>query len=84
MLHQRPTGMLVSDGSLLGNVGFRWVSDGAFRFQMGLRWGMPFSDGSPMKHVKVSYQACQSPMGNVSYCRGMSVFDGSPVRHVVL
>ena len=39
-LHQRPTGMLVSDG--------------ACRFQMGLWWGMLVSDGSPIKHVKVS------------------------------
>ena len=63
------------------HVGFRWVSDGACRFQMGLQWGIPVSDGSPMKHVEVSDQACQSPLVNVSYRWGMSVFDGSPVRH---
>ena len=35
MLHLGPTGMLVSNGSPMGHVGFRWVSNGACRFQMG-------------------------------------------------
>ena len=29
-----------------------------------------------------STQACQSPIGNVSYQLSMSVSNGSPIRHV--
>ena len=66
--------MSVSDGFPMGHVGYRWVSDGACRLQMGLRWGMPVSDGSPMKHVDVSDE---STIRHVSLRWGMSVTNGA-------
>ena len=80
--------MLVSNESPLRNVGFRWVSDGFPMGHVGFRWvshgACHFQMGYQLKHVEVSVQACQSPMGNVSYQWGMSVFGGSSIRHVGL
>ena len=53
---------------------------------MGLQWGMWVSDGSLMKHVEVSDQACQSLKKHIQVFvpSFMSVSDGSPIRHVGL
>ena len=74
MLHRRPTSMSIYDGSPMGHVGFRWVSDGACWFLMGLQLGMSVSDGSPMKHVEVFNG---SPIRHVSLRWGMSVINGA-------
>ena len=70
MLHWRPTGMLVSDG--------------AFRFKIGLRWGMLVSDGSPMGHVGFRWVTNEAYWGlrwvsdgsSMGLRSGMSVSDG--------
>ena len=45
MLHRRPTGISVYDGSLMGHVGFRWVSDGECRFRWVSNWACRFQMG---------------------------------------
>ena len=97
MLHQRLTGMSVSNWSPIGHARFQMVSDGV-------------SDGSPMNHILVSNVSsnrhvslrwgmsvtdggCQSSMGlqsgiSVSYvaCRGLWWVSNqacwSPIKHV--
>ena len=66
MLKGLLSGMSVPGGSSISNFGLQCVSDQACRSQtkhVGLRWGMAVSDESPIKHVEVSDQTCQSPMG---------------------
>ena len=66
------------------------VSDGLSNRQLGLQWDMSVSDGSQMKHAKLSDQAFWSPMGlqhisdghrmkHVGLKSGISVSDGSPI-----
>ena len=84
MLHRRPTGMLVSNRFLMEHVGFRWVSDGACRFQMGLQWSIQVSDGSPMGHVGFKWVTNEACPGLLS---GMLASDGEcqlPLGHVGL
>ena len=75
-------GMLVSDGSPTGHVGFRWVSDGTCWFQMGHQWSMLRSPMFFQSGMSVYDGACRSLMGLRS---GMLVSDGvyqSPMKHV--
>ena len=66
MLHWRPTGMLFSDGSPIGHVGFRWISDGVCQFQLIHRWNMLRSLIGLRSSMSVSNGKRQLPMGHVS------------------
>ena len=64
------SGMAVSGGSLIRQVGLQWVFNEAGR---SLMKHAGVSDGSPIRHMEVSAEACRGLRSS------MSVSDGSPI-----